>query len=756
MAAAQAGLSRIEVAGPQDGADESEDAYHVARVSALGDEGTVVRGQALLHRAIDQALSLFPDMLAGSLLVCVAAPARFRAGLAVARQLVGRFAAGALPELETEAAHGSASLLAVERAAGRLSAGEIDFALVAAADARTSPEAIAELRAADRIIVSGRSFGLVPGEAAAAVLLASERGLHRLNAPSLGILLSISSAHEPYPMGAGRPCVGTGLTLAASGALSKLAADVPIDGVMCDLNGERFRTDEWGFTVPRIAKRLRDPGMCVAPVTAWGDCGAANGPLLLALATSMGARGIDRGAHMLVWTSSDGPDRAAAVLRASVEPETVAETAWRTSGWARDLDEAVLSEMAEECAFRYGQRSFQLDQLAGEEIVPNWRAIERAEEVIGTLSRGLAECGGHGWEVVTAAASQESPGSVYAAVRTLLEAGQLAKAVDVAGVHVSAELRLVEPCLLAFQHARRSSASAERCLPVLLAAGGGLIPLAVELAASTGVAVPASALAAAVGAVGAERILPFIRALGQLATPDVGPLVARWRDASDLAIRQEVAVAEIKSGGPAAIESLLARTDEDPALLLPTALVVDARQLGDFLDRATSQRSSAAILAVGMAGDVAPIPWLLDRLAEEDSGPMASCALEILLGTAPVEDFEIPNDDDSAPPTIGRRVSRDPAAWSPIADAVVSRHPIGQRLRGGVPATAAAAIGLLGRPHLPTIARHYLGHELAVRWGVNHPFDPRGLVSTQRAWFLAAERRAMPAAPGSWALARRW
>jgi len=134
---------------------------------------------------------------------------------------------------------------------------------------------------------------------------------------------------------------------------------------------------------------------------------------------------------------------------------------------------------------------------------------------------------------------------------------------------------------------------------------------------------------------------------------------------------------------------------------------------------------------------------------------MTVTALELLLGAAPTEEHEVPDgDDEAAPPRKIRRIARARAAWTPVADPIVARHRgAGVRLRAGVPATAAATVSLLVRPHLPIIARRYLAHELAVRWGVRRPFDPLETWSSQRVWLFAAESAAQPLPAGSWQIA---
>jgi 3-oxoacyl-[acyl-carrier-protein] synthase-1 len=798
MAAAQAGISRISIY-PDDEDDES--ACNIAQISTLALEDVSARGRALLQVAVDQALAPLPGPSLGTtaLLVCVAAPPRFDAGLAMARLLSRRYPEGALPELETDTAHGSAALFALERALRPLARGEIDFALCAGIDVRNDPPSLVKGMADERVIGPARSFGHVPGEAASAVLLAGERALQRLGLPSRGTVVAAATAREPHPQSAGAPCLGTGVSQAVRQVLSRLPPDARVDSVTCDLNGERHRTDEWGFTITRVLDRLRDPSGFVAPATAWGDCGAANGPLLLALAAASAARDTggqhaNGGAHLLVWTAAEGDERAATLVRAAAPPARIGdEDAWGGGGspagahrgrvwepsegshledanppqapaWARELDAEILTEMADECAFRYEQRAYQTRRLSGEELVEDWRAVDRIEEILGTLARGLAECGAQAREIVTAKIDPESPGSVYTAARTLLTAGQLPAVIALATAHVPADAALADAVRFAFRQGDRNGATLEPDLRALVAAGPALAPLAVEVAAAMAAPITPNALSVAAGALAPSQTVSFLRALGQIATPEARALIASWNDAGvpeDPAVRRELAMAEIRAG-VSAPHVVLANAVQDPALLLPAALLVDARQAGRFLGHLATRTPAGAdaLLAAGLAGDIAAVPWLLDRLGDEDPSnealAMTVTALELLLGAAPTEPHEIPDPgDETAPPLKIRRIARARAVWAAVADPIVARHRDADvRLRAGGPATAAATVSLLVRPHLPILARRYLAHELAVRYGVRRPFDPLETWSTQRLWIFAAESAAQRMPPGSWDMAR--
>jgi 3-oxoacyl-[acyl-carrier-protein] synthase-1 len=86
-----------------------------------------------------------------------------------------------------------------------------------------------------------------------------------------------------------------------------------VDDVYGDINGERYRTDEWGFAVLRTNHALRSVQSEV-PTQCWGDVGAASGALGCMLAVRAWARGYAKGTRALVWAGSDGGLRSAVVL----------------------------------------------------------------------------------------------------------------------------------------------------------------------------------------------------------------------------------------------------------------------------------------------------------------------------------------------------------------------------------------------------------------------------------------------------------
>lgn len=158
--------------------------------------------------------------------------------------------------------------------------------------------------------------GFPPGEAASFVFLATDSGKRSLRGASLAVLRGCGVSHEANLIKADDVNLGVGLAAAITGATRPLQLPrEAADSVYCDLNGERYRSEEWGLALLRDASMVRDT-TCTTAVGSWGDVGAASGPLLCMLAARAWARGYAKGPRALLWAGSEGGARAAAVLQA--------------------------------------------------------------------------------------------------------------------------------------------------------------------------------------------------------------------------------------------------------------------------------------------------------------------------------------------------------------------------------------------------------------------------------------------------------
>jgi 3-oxoacyl-[acyl-carrier-protein] synthase-1 len=154
------------------------------------------------------------------------------------------------------------------------------------------------------------------------VALASEALLRAQRLPSLAKVGGTGIAHEPTAASTDPYAVnlGRGLVAAITAATAGLPSAVRIDRVLCDLNGERTRSEEWGMAALAIHHVLAQAGDYEAPSASWGDVGAASGPLLVVLAVQAWARGYHAGSHALLFAGSDSGLRGAVVLERPVAP----------------------------------------------------------------------------------------------------------------------------------------------------------------------------------------------------------------------------------------------------------------------------------------------------------------------------------------------------------------------------------------------------------------------------------------------------
>ena len=165
----------------------------------------------------------------------------------------------------------------------------------------------------------GIRSGFFPGEGACAVLVAAQHARRSLGWPSLATVRSVGVAREQRLIKTDTDNLGEGLTEAVTAAV-RTSGEGPIDSVYCDINGERYRTEEWGFTILRTAQWFRDPAGYVSASACWGDLGAASGPAAAMLACAAWGRGYAPGPRALVFGGSEAGLRACAVLERTAGP----------------------------------------------------------------------------------------------------------------------------------------------------------------------------------------------------------------------------------------------------------------------------------------------------------------------------------------------------------------------------------------------------------------------------------------------------
>ncbi|WP_300667627.1 beta-ketoacyl synthase N-terminal-like domain-containing protein [Desulfoluna sp.] len=208
----------------------------------------------------------------------------------------------------------AAGLMAFKEAAVSIREGRCEFAVFGGIDSFDSAATLSWLNACNRLKTSNNRFGFIPGEGAGFCLIASTEIISRYGLTGAATVRAESTTEEAHPIGKGTVCTGPGLSAAFADVLHYLPENKQVSRVLCDMNGERYRTDEYGFAALRHSHRFESASNLVAPVNRWGDMGAATAPNLINLAIESGNNGYTGGPFQLIWTSSDSGKRSALLL----------------------------------------------------------------------------------------------------------------------------------------------------------------------------------------------------------------------------------------------------------------------------------------------------------------------------------------------------------------------------------------------------------------------------------------------------------
>lgn len=209
----------------------------------------------------------------------------------------------------------AAGLVALAAAIEKIQQGAFEACLVGGVDSYFQPDTMEWLDDNRQLAGADARSAFVPGEGAGFCLLMTEQLRKRLGLGTLARVLAVTIGRETKLIKTSDVCLGEGLTATVRAAVGALPSPTgTINDVICDINGERYRGEEWGFVCLRLSEYFDDPTAYRSPADIWGDMGAASGPLFAMLACQAAERGYAKGPHTMVWTSSENGQRSAAVL----------------------------------------------------------------------------------------------------------------------------------------------------------------------------------------------------------------------------------------------------------------------------------------------------------------------------------------------------------------------------------------------------------------------------------------------------------
>ncbi len=203
---------------------------------------------------------------------------------------------------------------ALDEAAIRLARGTVDYVLVGGVDTHLDLMLLATLDQDRRLLAEGVMDGFIPGEGAGLLLLGREGGpaveglepIARIPAVHLGQEYGHRYSEEPYQ--------GEGLAMAFAGLFESPGVPrEPVRTAYLGFNGESFPAKEWGVASMRSSAEFSPELDVRHPADCFGDIGAAFAPVMLGLA-ALGVRAGSCPSPCIVWTSSEGVDRGAALV----------------------------------------------------------------------------------------------------------------------------------------------------------------------------------------------------------------------------------------------------------------------------------------------------------------------------------------------------------------------------------------------------------------------------------------------------------
>lgn len=221
-------------------------------------------------------------------------------GIAVQWRQVGRGHAGAC--------------LGTQHALAHLAQHPSDLCIVGGVDSYMDAATLNALYEDRRLQTAETRSGFPPGEGAGFFALAGESVRRALKLPSLGVVRGAHTEQEIKLARDGAISRADGLVQAVLGASESLQLPQQAPSmVLCDINGERHRSEEWGLLQLRIGERMRTSAY-ETPVSYWGDQGAATFALLTVLVCRSWARDYASDDRALIWAASDSGLRGAAVI----------------------------------------------------------------------------------------------------------------------------------------------------------------------------------------------------------------------------------------------------------------------------------------------------------------------------------------------------------------------------------------------------------------------------------------------------------
>lgn len=181
--------------------------------------------------------------------------------------------------------------------------------IVAGADSLVTAPELQRLEEQGRLLTDSNTDGVIPGEAAACMLLSFHPG------PALGTIRGVGFGTEPGLLINDVPLRGHGVVEAARAALVEAGLAMHhIDFRLSDAAGEGYSFKEQALAVSRLLRQRKEEFPLWLCASTLGDVGAAAGLCNMVWAIRAFGRGFAPGPLALAWASDGARGRGALVL----------------------------------------------------------------------------------------------------------------------------------------------------------------------------------------------------------------------------------------------------------------------------------------------------------------------------------------------------------------------------------------------------------------------------------------------------------
>jgi 3-oxoacyl-[acyl-carrier-protein] synthase-1 len=188
-----------------------------------------------------------------------------------------------------------------------------EYVVVGASDSYVQCPRLVELKERQRLLCPTNSDGFAPGEAASFLVLTRSRANAMISKKKVIGLYGPGVAQEQGHIYSEEPYRGEGLDQAIKQAMAA-AGRSHVDMIYSSMNGERYWAKEFGVTMIRTLKGQGEAFKIEHPADCYGDIGVATGPVLMGLAAETLWKN-DKHNSSIIYSASDGPGRAAVVMR---------------------------------------------------------------------------------------------------------------------------------------------------------------------------------------------------------------------------------------------------------------------------------------------------------------------------------------------------------------------------------------------------------------------------------------------------------